>query len=281
LKSEISSTVTKEVESVISAIDLDLDNKAWLSRILESRNQRGFTQVRDFTGKSDPEINYYVFEEQFRGSRESILSHHTSFIDYFVNCTNVLDIGCGRGEFLELARSRGINARGIDVNEDMINFCKSKGLNAELKDAIETLNEIEEKSLDGIFISQVVEHLSPDYLINMLSLCNRKMKHGFYIVIETVNPLSFFSFSNFYLDLSHVKPVHPETLKFLLNSAEFRNIETKFLSPVPPEMKLQKLPSSHDFSEKYGLMLEIYNRNIDVINNAIYGAQDYAVIGKK
>lgn len=281
LKNEIKSVVSKEVDSVISSIDLDLDNKAWLSRILETRVPKECKQVTNPLGTTDSEINYYVFEEKFRGSRDNILKHNISFIDYFANCTNVLDIGCGRGEFLELARDRGINARGIDVNEDMINFCKSKGLNVELKDAIEALCDIEDKTLDGIFISQVVEHLSPDYLINMLNLCNRKMKYGFYIIIETVNPLSLFSLANFYIDLSHVKPVHPETLKFLLDTTGFRGIEIKFLSSVPSEMKLQKLSDNSSFSESSKLMIEIYNQNIDLINNALYGAQDYAVIGKK
>lgn len=281
LKSEIATSVKKEVESVISAIKFDLDNKAWLSRVLGSRIQQGGkSQETETSEMADPDINYYVFEERFRGSRENILQHQTNFIGYFANCTNVLDIGCGRGEFLELARDKGINARGIDVDEDMINFCKSKGLNVELKDAIKALEEIEDKSLDGIFISQVVEHLSPDYLINMLNLCNKKMKYGFYIIIETVNPLSLFSFANFYIDLSHVKPVHPETLKFLVNTAGFREVETKFSSPVPSEMKLQKLPNL-DSRNEIKSVIEISNRNIDMVNNALYGAQDYAVIGKK
>lgn len=232
------------------------------------------------SGNTDSQINYYVFEERFRGSRENILQHQTNFIGYFENCTNVLDIGCGRGEFLELAKQKGINARGIDVDEDMINFCKSKGLNAELKDAIKALEEIKDKSLDGIFISQVVEHLNPRYLVNMLNLCNKKMKYGFYIIIETVNPLSLFSLANFYIDLSHIKPVHPETLKFLVNNAGFRDIETKFLSPVSPEMRLQKLPDLENTEENRS-MIEISNQNIDMINDALYGAQDYAVIGKK
>jgi 2-polyprenyl-3-methyl-5-hydroxy-6-metoxy-1,4-benzoquinol methylase len=286
LKSEIAINVKKEVESVITAINLDLENKAWLSRILDSRTRQGHeNRVTGSSGKTnsnktDSDINYYVFEERFRGSRENILQHQTNFIGYFANCTNVLDIGCGRGEFLELAKDKGISARGIDVNEDMINFCKSKGLDVELKDAIEALEEIEDKALDGIFISQVVEHLNPDYLINMLNLCNRKMKYGFYIIIETVNPLSLFSFANFYIDLSHVKPVHPETLKFLVNTVGFRDIETKFSSPVSSEMKLQKLPNLEDQNENRS-MIEISNQNIDMINNALYGAQDYAVIGKK
>jgi 2-polyprenyl-3-methyl-5-hydroxy-6-metoxy-1,4-benzoquinol methylase len=282
INTDIVSKMNKEVESVVSSINLDLDNKVWLSRILESRIQKGCdNQVIDSSGTADSDINYYVFEERFRGSRENILQHQTNFIGYFANCTNVLDIGCGRGEFLELAKDKGINARGIDVDEDMINFCKSKGLDVELRDAIEALEDIENKSLDGIFISQVVEHLSSDYLINMLNLCNRKMRYGFYIIIETINPLSLFSFANFYIDLSHVRPVHPETLKFLVNTAGFRDIEAKFSSPIPSEMKLQKLPNFDDLNKKSRLMIEICNQNIDMMNNALYGAQDYAIIGKK
>ncbi|AKB45252.1 methyltransferase domain-containing protein [Methanosarcina vacuolata] len=341
LKSEVVGSIKKEVESIVSTVNLDLENKAWLNRVLESKIQKGLgNQETDTSGKAntqtnapgktnaqinssgrtnaqnnsfgkanaqnnssgkantqitasgntntpvtasvntDPQLNYYVFEERFRGSRENILQHHKNFIGYFENCTNVLDIGCGRGEFLELAKQQNINARGIDVDEDMINFCKSKGLNVELKDAIKALEEIKDKSLDGIFISQVVEHLNPRYLVNMLNLCNKKMKYGFYIILETVNPLSLFSFANFYVDLSHVKPVHPETLKFLVSTAGFRDIETKFSSPIPPDMKLKKLPSLEDTDQNKS-MIEISNQNIDMINEALYGAQDYAIIGKK
>lgn len=281
LKSEIISDIIKEVEPLISAINLDLDNKDRLGEILKSRIQKeSESQVMCSSEMANSGINYYEFEERFRGPRESILQHQTDFINYFANCTNVLDIGCGRGEFLELAKDRGIIARGIDVDKDMIDFCKSKGLNVELKDAIKALEEIEDKSLDGIFISQVVEHLSPNYLINMLNLCNMKMKYGSYIIVETVNPLSLFSFANFYIDLSHVKPVHPETLKFLVDMAGFRDVETKFSSPVPPEMRLQKLPNLDNQDEKTP-MIEICNQNINMINNALYGAQDYAIIGKK
>jgi 2-polyprenyl-3-methyl-5-hydroxy-6-metoxy-1,4-benzoquinol methylase len=281
LKSEIISDIIKEVEPLISAINLDLDNKDRLGEILKSRIQKeSESQVMCSSEMANSDINYYEFEERFRGPRESILQHQTGFINYFANCTNVLDIGCGRGEFLELAKDKGIIARGIDVDKDMIDFCKSKGLNVELKDAIKALEEIEDKSLDGIFISQVVEHLSPNYLINMLNLCNMKMKYGSYIIVETVNPLSLFSFANFYIDLSHVKPVHPETLKFLVDMAGFRDVETKFSSPVPPEMRLQKLPNLDNQDEETP-MIEICNQNIDMINNALYGAQDYAIIGKK
>ena len=288
LKLNSSQNIKSEVNSFISAIDLDLDNKGWLNSVLENRLKENLQNYKvqkpeevQKPEDNESEINYYAFEEHFRGSRENIQQHQKVFLDYFKDCKNVLDIGCGRGEFLELARQNDIVAKGIDIDEDMVNFCKSKGFNVELKDAIETLETMEHKSLDGIFISQVVEHLAPDYLIKMLNLCNKKLKYGFYLIVETVNPLSLFSFANFYIDLTHIKPVHPETLKFLLSAVDFREIETKFISPVPDSMRLKKLPDFGDLKDREKVMFGTYNQNIDMLNNTLYGAQDYAVIGKK
>lgn len=274
--------IKSEVNNFISAVDLDLDNRSWLNSVLENRLKENLQNHKvQKPEDNEPKINYYVFEEHFRGSRDNIQQHQRVFLDYFTDCKSVLDIGCGRGEFLELARQNDIVAKGIDIDEDMVSFCKSKGFNVELKDAIETLESMEDKSLDGIFISQVVEHLAPDYLIKMLNLCNKKLKYGFYLIVETVNPLSLFSFANFYIDLSHIKPVHPETLKFLLSAVDFREIETKFISPVPDSMRLKKLPDFGDLKDREKVMFETYNQNIDMLNNVLYGAQDYAVIGKK
>jgi O-antigen chain-terminating methyltransferase len=175
----------------------------------------------------------------------------------------------------------GINAKGIDINEDMVIYCQSKGLNVEKSDAIEYLDKLEDKSLDSIFLDQVVEHLASKYLIKLLERCYSKLKFGYYIVIETVNPLSLTSFANFYIDLTHKKPIHPETLKFLLESAKFRDIEVKFFSPIPDEYKLKKVEIGEDVEEKERRIIETYNYNIERLNETLYGYQDYAVIGKK
>ncbi len=227
------------------------------------------------------DINYFRFEEQFRGSREDIKQRQSNFINYFTGCSNVLDIGCGRGEFLELSKEHGIGAKGIDIDDTMVDYCLSKGLNVVKDEAISYLEKLDDKSLDGIFIDQVVEHLEPDYLINLLHLCFQKLKYGYYIFVETVNPLSLVSFANFYIDMTHKKPIHPETLKFLLTSVGFRDLDTKFFSPVSEEARLQKVPLNSDMEEWAKKDLDIYNHNIEKLNNILYGAQDYAVIGKK
>ncbi len=282
LKSEIDNNITSEVNSIISSMNLDIENKAWMASILDGKIKEGDRNNKIETSDSNAlDINYFRFEEQFRGSREDIKQRQSNFMHYFAGCSNVLDIGCGRGEFLELAKELDIGAKGIDIDDTMVDYCLSKGLNVENNEAISYLEKLEDKSLDGIFIDQVVEHLEPNYLINLLQLCFKKLKYGYYIFVETVNPLSLMSFANFYIDMTHKKPVHPETLKFLLTSVGFRDLDIKYLSPVSEEARLQKVPINNGVEEWVENYLDVYNHNIEKLNNILFGAQDYAAIGKK
>ncbi|SAI87005.1 hypothetical protein MBBA_0117 [Methanoculleus bourgensis] len=275
--------VTEQVRSALLAMDTDIENRAWLAKVLEDRAHRGAPGEVDLPDSPSAEtgLNYFVFEDHFRGSRKDIRERQRVFVHYFEGCSNVLDIGCGRGEFLELMRDAGIGARGVDLDETMVEFCRSRGLEVELNDAVSYLEQVEDSSLDGVFIDQVVEHLEPAYLVRLLELCYRKLKFGYYIVAETVNPLSFVSFANFYIDMTHVRPVHPETLKFLFGAAGFREIEAQFSSPVPDEARLRKLPLAEVTDEEKNAFFESYNRNVELLNGILYGAQDYAVTGKK
>jgi O-antigen chain-terminating methyltransferase len=279
VRSEIKNEISTQVSIIMAAMNQDIENKAWLANILDKKNG-GYQNIETSASTNDVNLNYFLFEERFRGSRADIKQRQTAFVHYFDGCKNVLDIGCGRGEFLELLQSNNIGGHGIDADGNMIDFCASKGLNVVKIDAISYLEKIEDKSLDGIFIDQVVEHLEPDYLIKMLQLCYKKLNFGYYILIETVNPLSVISFVNFYIDLSHKKPIHPETLKFLLASVNFREICTNFFSLVPDEMRLRKI-NIEGAEEKDRHSIEVYNHNIDKLNDLLYGAQDYIVIAKK
>ena len=285
LRHEIESKLKEQldqVKAVVDAMNEEVENRAWLAGLLEKRinSSRANLNASNTAREDDQGINYFVFEERFRGSRIDIKQRQSAFLQFFEHCRAVLDIGCGRGEFLELMQEHGIGARGVDVDKDMVLYCKSKGFQVEDIDAISYLEGIEDKSLDGVFIDQVVEHLEPDYLIKMLSLCYQKLIYGGYILVETVNPLSFFSSVNFYIDMSHKKPIHPETLKFLLGSAGFREIETRFFSPVPDDIRLKKI-DAEGAGEKDRKRIDVYNHNIDMLNTILYGAQDYAAIGKK
>ncbi|RXA20099.1 class I SAM-dependent methyltransferase [Methanosarcina sp. MSH10X1] len=282
LKPEVCKEVDTVLNSFIYSLNTELENKIWLRSVLDKKIGESY-ELQEIK-LSEPEelgINYFKFEERFRGSCEDIKGRQSKFFKYFEGRSNVLDIGCGRGEFLELLKEKGVDAKGVDLDEDMIAQCRSRGLCVELNDAVSYLEQLPDGSLDGIFIDQVVEHLKPEYLTKLLRLCYRKLGFGHYILIETVNPLSLFSFANFYIDLTHVKPVHPETLKFLLESTGFTELEVFFISPVSEEARLEKLPVFEGVTDKEKAITEIYNRNIDLLNSRLYGAQDYAVIGKK
>jgi hypothetical protein len=170
---------------------------------------------------------------------------------------------------------------GVDSDPDMVAYCHSRQLDVENSDAIAYLETLEDKSLDGIFIDQVVEHLEPDYLIRLLALCYQKMKFGYHIVVETVNPLSFISFANFYIDMTHKRPVHPETLQYLVSAAGFRECEKIFFSPVSNEGRLKKIEGAVGMNENERKNVEVYNHNVERLNSVLFGAQDYAVVGKK
>ncbi|AFC99377.1 Methionine biosynthesis protein MetW [Methanocella conradii HZ254] len=282
LKVEVSNDANIKVKEVLSDINKDIENKAWLAGLLERRiNDRLEVSSTAGKGESIKDINYFVFEERFRGSSNDIKQKQAIFLPYYKGCKNVLDIGCGRGEFLEMMRENGIVARGIDIDDDMIDYCQSKGLDVEKIDAIAYLERIEDKSLDGIFIDQVIEHLEPEYLIRMLKLCFDKLKFGYYLCAETVNPLSLTSFANFYIDMTHKRPVHPETLRFLFSMAGFRELEVKFTAPVEDRFRLKKIDIGSGLNENEQKAFTIYNQNIDRLNDMLFGYQDYSVIGKK
>jgi 2-polyprenyl-3-methyl-5-hydroxy-6-metoxy-1,4-benzoquinol methylase len=279
LRSEIDQQVDERVKDAVAAMDDDLGKKAWLAGVLEKRSDT----IKDLSaspGSNDTGINYFVFEERFRGPRKEIKQRQSAFLEYFKGCKDVLDIGCGRGEFLELLKESGIEAQGVDMDEDMVNYSRSRGLKVTHTDAVSFLDGLADKSLDGIFLGQVVEHMEPAYLVKILELCYRKLNYGYHVVIETVNPLSLTSLANFYIDITHKRPMHPETLRFLLGSVAFREIEVKFHSPVPNEQRLKKV-SGDNLEAAFKTLVEIHNKNVEMLNNSLYGSQDYLIIGKK
>jgi O-antigen chain-terminating methyltransferase len=280
-QSKVYSDIGEQVRSVILAMNKDIENRAWLAGILEEKIAKSKEKRSDEMLSSQVTgLNYFIFEDRFRGSRNDTKAKQLKFVKYFEGCKNVLDIGCGRGEFLELLKDNGISGHGIDIDEDMVRYCRSRDLNVEKLDAVSYLNQLEDKSLDGIFIDQVVEHLDPDYLIKMIDLCYKKMLFGAYIIMETVNPLSLLSLANFYMDMSHKRPVHPETLKFLMSAAGFRETVAQFYEPAVEGGRLRSIDAD-GLAEKERSLADIINRNTDMLNNMIFGPQDYAAIGKK
>jgi 2-polyprenyl-3-methyl-5-hydroxy-6-metoxy-1,4-benzoquinol methylase len=217
---------------------------------------------------------YTGFENRFRGSEDAVKIQLEEYLPFFKKGNKVVDLGCGRGEFLDLLKSKWIDAEGIDINEQMVSICKDKGLSCRKGDILEQLIEYANSSLGGIFSSQVIEHLPPPYLKRLLELAFNKLEPSAPIVLETINPTSVFALVQIYhLDISHKQPVHPQALKYLLESSGFKDIQIQYSAPLEEEM-LKTLPGADEHTA-------LLNQNIDSLNKLLYAPPNYAAIGYK
>ncbi len=225
---------------------------------------------------------YVGFEDQFRGSRETIRARFESYLPLFQGASDVLDVGCGRGEFLELLGESGISARGIDLNHEMAEQCRARGLDVTEADAVGYLSTLPDGSLGGIFAAQVVEHLRADYLLQFLELAFHKLRPGGLLVLETLNPACWIAFfESFIRDITHEWPLHPETLKYLVLASGFSRAEIQFRAPIPPQERLQAIALPPDANVAVADLVETFNANVDKLNARIYSHLDYAVIGTR
>lgn len=216
-------------------------------------------------GKAEPfpTFDYGRFAERFRGTEEYVKAGQRVYLPYFTGCQRVLDIGCGRGEFLEMMRAAAVTARGIDLSAESVALCQQKGLDAEAADLFDYLAREPEGAFDGIFCAQVVEHLPPERLPEMVRLAASRLAPGGIIAIETPNPecLAIFA-THFFLDPTHTRPIPHPLLIFYLEEFGVGAIEVKRLAPAVESMpSVAALPA--EFRE------------------AFFGGLDYAVIGKK
>jgi O-antigen chain-terminating methyltransferase len=210
-----------------------------------------------------PAIDTARFALCFRGSEEYVKAGQRHYLPNFEGCQNVLDIGCGRGEFLEIMREANIPAVGIDLSQESVAMCRLKGLQAETADLFTYLAGLPEDSLDGIFCAQVVEHLPPPRLPEMIQLCAGRLRRNGVMVIETPNPecLAIFA-THFYLDPTHARPVPHPLLAFYLEEFGVGIVEVRKLAPA-----VESMPSLDSLPEAF--------------REAFFGGLDYAIIGKK
>jgi len=220
---------------------------------------------------------YVGFEDAFRGSSDDIQRRLRDYVPIFAGTSDVLDIGCGRGEFLALLREGGVTARGIDLNDAMVAVCREKGFEATKADALSYLRGVPPGSLGGLFAAQVVEHLEPAYLTRLLEAAFDALRPGAPIVLETINPACWFAFFESYIrDITHVRPLHPDTLKFLLIASGFQQIEIRYRAPYPEHEKLQPLAASTALGDS----IDTINANVEKINRLLFTHLDYAAIGR-
>ncbi|HEV7493822.1 methyltransferase domain-containing protein [Baekduia sp.] len=167
------------------------------------------------------DAGYHAFEDVFRGSEAMIRERQQRYLPLLADHGPVLDAGCGRGEFLDLLRDASIEARGVDLNPELVAYCQSKGHDVVEADAVTVLTGLDAGSLGAIVSMQVVEHVPEDDLRRMLIAAHRALAPGGRLILETVNPHSAWALKAFWVDLSHQHPIFPEVLLQLCRQAGF------------------------------------------------------------
>ncbi len=243
-----------------------------------SRPSEGHAAASDgnsFAAGGIDSFKYVGFEDQFRGSATTIRERLQDYLPLFAASQDVLDIGCGRGEFLDLLRQEGIRARGLDINHEMVEVCRQRGLEASEGDALAYLRGLPDESLGGIFAAQVVEHLEPEYLVALLQRMFEVLRPGGVLALETVNVACWFAFFQSYVrDITHVRPLHPETLAYFVRASGFPQVDVQYRSPYPEAHKLQHVAGGDALH--YTL-----NANVDTLNSLLFTHLDYAVVARK
>ena len=230
---------------------------------------------------------YICFEDVFRGASEEIAKRQRAYLPYFEGASDVLDVGCGRGEFLALLRDDGIAARGVDTNAEAVERCRERGLDAARGDALGHLRTLPDESLGGLFSAQVVEHLEADYLIRMLADAHRALRPGSRVVLETINPASWTAFFSAYLrDVTHRHPLHPDTLAYLLRASGFVGVSIVYRSPVPDAAKLRRAEvdpalAATPAGKSLSTLADALNQHAELLNGLIFAEQDYAAIARR
>ncbi len=168
-----------------------------------------------------PAEDYVAFEDVFRLPEEVIRERQRPYASLLGGRQPVLDVGCGRGEFLECLRAEGTAARGVDLDPGMVARARAKGLDVEQGDGVAYLDGVDDSSLGGVFAAQVIEHLAYQQLISFMRLAERKLQPGGLLIAETVNPHAPGALKNFWMDLTHQHPVFPEVLLTLCRGIGF------------------------------------------------------------
>ena len=173
-------------------------------------------------GQPDTARSYVEFESLFRGSRAFVNGRLAAYVDLVRSAAEVLDLGCGRGEFLELLRGSGVRAVGVDLDGGMVEEARRLGLEARVTDLFAELASRPDESVEAVFSAQVIEHLAPRDMQRMFDEIHRVLTPGGVGIVETVNPHSVRAFRFFWLDRSHSIPVYPESALLMARSAGFR-----------------------------------------------------------
>jgi O-antigen chain-terminating methyltransferase len=214
--------------------------------------------------------SFYVgFENRFRGPRNEIKRRVAFYLPFIrkaragTAARPVLDVGCGRGEWMELLKENDLAVRGVDMNTAMVAQCKARGLEAQRDDAIAYLRSLRANSQGAVTGFHIIEHLGFETLLELFRQARRVLKPGGLVIFESPNCKNLIVGScNFYIDPTHRNPVFPETAEFMLAAQGFEKIRIEYLSPIP-----------NDFAAG--------SPELATLRELLYGPQDFGVIAYK
>ena len=265
--------LNKQNEKIRQILD-EKDEK--IRQILDEKDER-IKKLEKIEKENNFDMDYLAFENKYRGSEKSIQKLQEKFVRLYAGKDNILDIGCGRGEFIKTLLNAGKQyVFGMDINPQMVEKCKKEGLSVELKDGVNYLYDNDNLNLGGIFSSQVIEHLKPSQIVKLIKGAHKNLQEGSPLILETINPMALVTQTMAYtLDLTHRQYVHPFTIEMLLKEHGFKKVEFIYSSPVDTEAPILK---DNDMNSKE---LEKYNEKIRRMHEMLFGYQDYAVIAWK
>jgi O-antigen chain-terminating methyltransferase len=230
-------------------------------------------------GRSDLDAQYLAFEDQFRGARGTIKDRLRVYLPLFQpprTRYSVLDLGCGRGEWLELLQEEGVSARGVDMNQAMIADCAARDLDATLGDALGCLRALPDECLTTITAFHLIEHLTFDDVIALFDQALRVLKPGGWVLFETPNPENVLVGSTyFWADPTHERPLFPATMQFVAEQRGFIDARIWRVNANGwIDDPIRRLPENHDLAPWL-------NPLIDVAKERFFAAPDFAIIAEK
>ena len=221
---------------------------------------------------------YARFEAAFRPSDLDLVRRFEDYLDVVSHLRDgaypLIDIGAGRGEFVEMLTGHGIPALGVDISVDAVEEAQRNGRRVEVAEANAYLSTLESESIGAVTAFHVIEHLEPEVVLRLLDESLRVLRPGGVLIIETPNPTNLnVGAAAFYHDPTHLRPVTPTYLEFLVPDRGFSDVETRFLHPQP-EYSLELGPENGQHAAASHMLLED-------VRWALKGPQDYAVIARR
>ncbi len=262
-----------EIQRILTDISsrVDLLNNV-IETIRKTSKALRETQTNDNTTTQISDVFYASFTDVFRGPKNAIKERAEVYLPHIEKACagkhgwTVFDAGCGRGEWLELVKEKGLQAVGIESNHNFVEQCRDNNLNVIEGDAIEYLGASPDDFIGAVSAFHFIEHLPFYKLMLFLEQVFRTLRPGGLLLVETPNPKNLLVAScNFYVDPTHNKPLPPELLQYTLGALGFGIVETLFLQPFPAEYRFQNVDSL------------AFKR----LDEAFFGPQDYGIVARK